>query len=302
MATKRWNLTEEISRAHLTQVFSGGACNILNADGILLRNTERDVINDWLTEKNIVFFDPQIHPDTHHVEYNYDIHHPLEFAARDAAKVNLYEVSPRTFGGISSLEIASDHFEHQEPMVIYYSDGYADKDEIPVHSKRGHPLFVPDNIYGSEQAMAAHYQEFVKNANHMRKYLLTFAQKMETLTVTFTNNPARGDIVITPHRMHAVEMFKAIVQAASNERVFVAFTGGEEARDEKRQPRFMVPKEPREMEMRTLLDQYVDEGNALRRAIADLVEISVYMRVVYTQKSVILALKEVLRITGHLSA
>ncbi len=298
MAKSRWKLTEEISRAHLTQVFSGGACNILNADGELLRNTERDTINDWLTEKNVVLFDPQIHPDTHGVEYNYDIHHPLEFAARDAAKVNLYEFSPRTFGGITSLEVAADHFKHHEPTVIYFSDGFADEDKIPSHSRKGHPLFVPDQIMSSEKAMQAHYQEFIKNANNMRKYLLTFAQQMETLTVTFGNNPAKGDIIVTPHRMHAVDMFKAVVQAASNERVFVTFTGDEDIRDSRGQPRFVVPDNPREVEMRTLLDQYVDEGNALRRAIAELVEISVYVRVVYTQKSVIQSLSEVLKVTG----
>jgi len=58
----RWSITQEIATAHRTQVFSGGACNILDGEGKLLRNGERDPINDWLTEKNIVFFDPQITP------------------------------------------------------------------------------------------------------------------------------------------------------------------------------------------------------------------------------------------------
>jgi len=34
--------------------------------------------------------------------------------------------------------------------------------------------------------------------------------------------------------------------------------------------------------MRALLDQYVDEGNELRRSIAELVSINVFVRVVYT--------------------
>ena len=45
-----------------------------------------------------------------------------------------------------------------------------------------------------------------------------------------------------------------------------------------------------------LLDQYVDEGNELRKAIAELVHVNVFTRVVYTQKSAILALEELLRI------
>ena len=298
MPEKRWNLTDEISKAHLTQIFSGGACNILNGEGKLLRNTERDSINAWLTSHDVVIFDPQIHPDTHGTEYDYEVHHPLELEARAAAKVNLYEVSPRTFGGITSFEIAADHFKQHEHMVIYYSDGNANQDMIPEHSSKGHPLFVPDAIFDNDAAMKAHYKEYIKNANNMRKYLLTFAKEMDSLGVSFSDNPAKGDVVVTPHRMHAVEMFKAVVMAASNERVFVTFTGGEDAQDTKGNPILISPENPREMEMHTLLDQYVDEGNALRRAIAELIEISVFVRVVYTQRSVLVALDEVLKLSG----
>lgn len=301
MATKNWSLTREMSKVHLTQVFSGGACNILNAEGRLLRNMERDEINDWLTEKGVTFFDPQIHPDTHGCEYQFEVHHPLEIAVREAAGVNLYEVSPRTFGGITSFEIAADHFKRKEPMVLYYSDGNSAYDIIPEHSPNGHPLFAPEGVFDNETAMKAHYKEFAKNANNMRKYMLHFAQEMETLSVSFSDNPAKGDIVITPYRMHAVEMFRAIVSAASHERVFVTFTGGDVAQDAKGNPIFILPENPREMEMRSLLDQYIDEGNALRRAIAELVEISVFVRVVYTQRSVRLALEEVLQLTNILS-
>ena len=46
-----WSVTTELSKADMTQVFSGGACNVLNEKGKLLRNQERDNINDWLTSK-----------------------------------------------------------------------------------------------------------------------------------------------------------------------------------------------------------------------------------------------------------
>jgi hypothetical protein len=297
---RAWTVTQEMSTVRQTLVFSGGACNILNASGELLRNTERDAINDWLTEQNITFFDPQIHPDTHGREYDYASDHKLEIAARTAAQINLYEVSPRTFGGITSLEIASDKFRWHEPMVIYFSDGDPTADQIPAHSEQGHPLFVPDGIDSSEAAVRAHYREFIKNGNNMRKYLMSFAREMNTLTVNFSDQVHDGDIVVTPERIHAAELFRAVVEAASNRRTFVTFTGGKAARDDKGNPLFILPENPPEVLLHALLDQYVDEGNALRRSIADLISISVYTRVVFTQKSAINALAEVLRARGVL--
>lgn len=298
MTQKQWNLVRDMSEVHQTQVFSGGACNILNEQGELLRNTERDTINDWLTEQGIKFFDPQIHPDTHGCEYDYHVHHGLEMAARVAAKVNLYEVSPRTFSGITGFEIAIDHFQWHEPTVIYYSDGFPEKDDLPAHSEKGHPLFMPDGIRESEKAMQAHYREFLKNGNNMRKYIMTFAREMETLTATFSNHPRRNDIVIDPDRMHAVDLLRAVVRANSNERVFVTFTGDADSRDERGNPKFILPDSPLEVETMALLDQYVDEGNELRRSIAELMEVSVFLRVVYTQKAAIQALSEMLHLIG----
>jgi hypothetical protein len=295
---KTWTLTHDMSQVSKTQVFSGGACNILNTEGQLLRNTERDAINDWLTQQGIYFFDPQIHPETHGREYDYAADHKLEVAARAAAQVNLYEVSPRTFGGITSLEIAWDQFRWQEPTVIYFSDGDAARDDLPAHSKQGHPLFVPDGIRENEAAMRAHYREFVKNGNNMRKYLMNFARQMDTLTINFSDQIHADDVVITPERIHAADLFRAVVQAASNRRTFVTFTGGRAARDDKGNPVFIVPPDPPEVQKMVLLDQYVDEGNELRRSIAELVSITVFTRVVYTQRSAILALEEVLRTRG----
>jgi hypothetical protein len=231
-----------------TQVFSGGACNILDARGQLLRNTERDVINDWLTQQGLYFFDPQIHPDTHDREYDFAVDHQLEMAARAVAQVNLYEVSPRTFGGITSLEIAADVFRWQEPMVIYFSDGIPDSDKIPQHSDKGHPVFVPDGLGESDTAALAHYHEFVKNGNNMRKYLMGFAQELDTLTVSFSDQTSPDDTVITPERIHAADIFRAVVKAASGQRIFVTFTGGPQARDSHGNPVFIAPNDPQEIE------------------------------------------------------
>jgi hypothetical protein len=298
----QWATFKDMSELARVRVFSGGACNIRDINGALLRNVERDHINKWLTEKEVLFYDPQIHPDTHEgKEYDFEEHHPLEIAARSHAYVNLYEVSPRTFGGATSLEIALDHYDVNKPTIIFFSDGNQRQDKIPQHTPEGYPEFVPYGIQTSQDARLAHYKEFVKNANRMRKYAMRFAQDLHALTITFNETSYEGDIAITPTRMHAADLFNAVNTAASGKRVIVNFTGGEDARDEQGNPIFQVPDNPAPVQMRLLLDQYVDEGNALRQAISDLVRINVFVRVVYTQRDVINALEDLLMLKGVLT-
>ncbi len=294
----RWNLVREMSDIDKISVFSGGACNIRDTHGNLLRNGERDEINDWLTKNDVLFYDPQIHPDTHGTSYNYEVHQPLEIAARQHAKVNLFEVSPRTFGGATSLEIAMDEFRYDQPTVIFFSDGNHARDVIPAHSTDGYPLFVPYGLNDNNTARLTHYKEFIKSGNRMRKYFMKFAEDLTALTVTFGDETFAGDIIITPTRMHAADLFRAVVQAASGQRTIVNFTGGEDAKDDKGYPLFKAPAEPLPAELATLLDQYLDEGNALRREIASLVRINVFSRVVYTQEAARYSLKDLLTITG----
>ena len=298
MATLRWNLINDLADAYKIQVFSGGACNIRNDEGKLLRNVERDDINDWLPSHNVIFHDPQIHPDTHGTEYTYELHHPLEIAAREAAHISLFEISPRTFGGVTSMEIALEEFAAQQPTIIFFSDGDNDIDVIPAHSKNGYPLFAPYGIKTSESARRAHYAEMIKNANRMRRYMLRFAEDLHALTVSFGQETFDGDVVITPQRIHAADMFEAVTNAAAGRRVVVNFTGGDKARDKKGNPIFIAPEYPNPVDLRMLLDQYIDEGNALRHRICDLVRINVYVRVVYTQRTAIQALEDLMRIKG----
>ncbi|MFP4321914.1 MAG: hypothetical protein ACLFTK_05615 [Anaerolineales bacterium] len=292
----RWNIKVDEVNATMTDVFSGGACNIRDENGALLRNRERDMINEWLQSLGVRFFDPQIHPDTHGEEYHYPKHSVVEMRAREAAQVNLYEISPRTFGGITSFEVAIDSFIAKEPTVIYYSDGDPSQDTLPPYSKDGHPLFKPLGIPDNPDARPAHYKEFIKNANNMRKYVLRFAEQMDALTVTFGEKSYEGDIVITPARMHAADMFQGIVHAARGHRVVINFTGGDTAQDKYGNPVMIVPQDLPEMHKRALLDQYIDEGNTLRRLIASMMEVSVFTRIVYTQQAAINALEELLRI------
>ena len=297
---KRWNLASDLSEIGETKVFSGGACNILDGTGKLLRNTERDKINDWLTENNIRLYDPQIHPDTHGREYQFDMDHVLEVAARHHALVSLYEISPRTFGGATSLEIAMDEFILDHATIIFFSDGKDHVDVIPDHSPQGFPLFVPYGLPRDPNAQEAHYKEMVKNANRMRKYLMRFAQDLSSLTITFNNRSLDSDIEITPFRMHAADIFEAVVTASGGKRVIVNFTGDNDSLDEQGNPVFLAPTNPPPVQRSLLLDQYIDEGNALRKAVSNLVKINVLVRVVYTQRDVINALEDLMRVKNVL--
>lgn len=296
MAIKHWNLVSTVTEAGRCKVFSGGACNILDAKGNLLRNTERDHINDWLTQRGIPFYDPQIHPDTHGREYDYELDHKLELAVRAAARLNLFEVSPRTFCGVTSIEIAVDQFKFDHPTIIFFSDGSQHRDVVPKHSPKGHPLFVPYGINDNDEARRAHYAECVKNANRMRQYLVMYAKELGALSINFSDQAYEGDVVITPYRIHAVDIFEAIVRAADGKRVNVTFTGGDAARDARGYPLFLAPKHPKAVDLETILDQYVDEGDALRRTICERTGINVFNRVVYTQNAVISAIEELMKV------
>lgn len=298
VSVSKWNLLKDLKDVDNVMVFSGGACNIRDAAGNRLRNAERDEINAWLTRNDILFYDPQIHPETHGTTYNHDVHQPLEVAARQSAKINLFEISPRTFGGATALEIAVDEFRYNDPCIIFFSDGNHEKDIIPAHSTDGYPLFVPYGIGDNDGARMEHYKEFIKSANRMRKYLMHFAEDLSALTITFGEQTFEGDVVITPTRMHAADFFRAVVRAASGHRTIMNFVGGEDARDEQGYPLFIAPEKPRPAELKTYLDQYTDEANALRRAVAELVRINVFSRVVFTQRAAIDALKDLLRVRG----
>lgn len=290
-----WKWAQSLETARQVKVFSGGACNIRDASGALLRNSERDKVNDWLTQRGVLFYDPQIHPDTHGCEYDYDVHHRLEQAARSAAGVNLFEVSPHTFCGVTSIEVAVEVFSLEKPTIIFFSDGHDDIDLMPAHSPSGYPLFVPKGLRDSQAAMRSHYNEMIKNANRMRQYLLLFAEQLGALTLSFSERAYEGDIVIRPDHVDAARLFEAVVHAASGKRTNVNFLGGAAARDERGVPKMVIPENPPEMIMRAYLDQYVDEGNELRQAICKLVHINVFMRVVFTQEAAIHALDNLLR-------
>ncbi len=295
---KHWLMPKTIDTADTVKVFSGGACNILDIDGNLIRNLERDDINDWLTTQGIMFFDPQIHPDTHGTEYIFEVHYPMEQAARKNSKVHLYEISPNTFGGVTALEIASSLFHYNHPKIIYFSDGSSRTDRIPPHSREGYPLFMPHGLHSQEAITKAHYREMIKNAASMRKYLIKFAEDLDSLTINFSNQSFDGDVVITPDQIHAVDMFQAMVDASSGKRTTMVFSDDEKYCDDKGNPIFVAPEDPAPEELKYWVDTYYEEGNLLRRRLCNLIRVNVYLRIVFTHDIAIQEMRNILHDVG----
>ena len=162
-----------------------------------------------------------------------------------------------------------------------------------IFGRQSLPFGMLMRLHKSNEANLAHYKEMQKNANNMRKFLMHIARDMDGLTTTFSNNP-NSSYQITADRMHAADLFEAVVRALSGERIFINFPAGDQYRDTHGNPCFICPENPRSAELHSWLDQYVDEGNALRKRIAELIGVNVFVRVVYTQKSAILALEELM--------
>ena len=289
-----WTVIRDTAMVRYTQVFLGGACKLIDDGGEFIRNSSRDSICNWLTQKDIRFFDTQLFSDTDSCEYDYRNYFKLVEMAREQAVVNFYEISPRNFGALTALEIFVDHLHHNKPMVIFFSSG-SQEDRIPDHTDRGYPLFVPYGIHYNENSSKANYKELVTVANNMRDYTLRIARQWGSLTITFSGRAGPNDIVLTPDRIHASDILTGIVLAGEGQRVFVHFDDATTNRDEKGNPLINLPTHPREMEMHALLDQYVDEGNELRKRVSELVRNNAYVRIVYSVRAAILALEELLQ-------
>lgn len=158
-----------------TVVFSGGACNIITADGKKARNTGRDELNAWLDTLDVAFFEPQIHEDTHGRGYDYDIDGPAEQAARKAAKVTLYELAPDTMGGVTCLEVLRDAMSGKTVVIWLSGDKF---------DAKGRPVFAP-NIYvaTTEDLAAVHLGQYVENGTKLRQNLLAFTKGLPNVTV-----------------------------------------------------------------------------------------------------------------------
>lgn len=173
------------TEAGRTVVFSGGACNAITPTGTLGRNTARDSLNAWLDEKGIPLFDPQIHPETHGRDYDYDQDGPAEQAARAAATVTLYQIGDETQAAVTCMEIVRDALTRKQ-LVIWLS-GSTDA--------KNRPLFAPAGSPQSDNpVVAAHIAEYLKNGTNVRKNVVAFVSGLPNVTVVRTEEDAKRAI------------------------------------------------------------------------------------------------------------
>lgn len=283
----RTTLTLSVEAARLARVFTGGASNIIDATGQNVRNPLRDQLHWELTQANIAFYDPQVHPSTHGESYSFEKHGPIEQAAREAA-LPLYEMSPLTFCGVTAFEIAMDHQSRRKAMVVWFSNGVEGSIDWPAHDDQGNPRFTPLGL-DNPAVQQVHLQQMVRNANSVRRYFLEFARQVG-LPVTFeeTDTAPRGAIWISESKMHVVEMLQALSAHLRGEKVSVHFDGVETSK-----PIMNVdPSALTNGKARKYLAHYIDEGNALRREICQLLSVNVMTRVVFTSQAAVDAVFE----------
>jgi hypothetical protein len=175
--TTRWQNLLNGPDAARTGVFSGGACNAIDAVGDKVRNVGRDALNDWLNEQGILFFDPQIHEDTHGRGYDYDIDGPAEQQARQVAKVTLYEVTPDTLGGVTCLEVLRDVLSDKQ-VVLWFSG------PSEAFDAKGRAKFTPAIDLSNVDGLAAiHLAQYVDAGTKLRANLMAFIKGRDNVII-----------------------------------------------------------------------------------------------------------------------
>lgn len=173
MEGKLWSHLLVGNEAGNTKLFSGGACNVIRL-GKIVRNTGRDELNAWLSAKGIYFFDPQIHPDTHGRDYEWEIDGPAEQTARSVAQVTLYELRSDTMCAVTCEEILVDAYSGKR-LIIWLN---GDKDS------KGNLLFSPDGIESFLPPVAeAYLKDYIGAGNKLRKNLITFVKMLSNVTI-----------------------------------------------------------------------------------------------------------------------
>lgn len=113
-----------VEQGIMPEVLMGGACATVTTEGVV-RNTGRDPIGVWLTNKGISFFEVQIHPTTHGREYDWNLDCAKERLVRQMALVRLYEIRPDTISGVTHEEIFDDHTKKRRTIVWFNGEGFA---------------------------------------------------------------------------------------------------------------------------------------------------------------------------------
>lgn len=127
--------SEMMAAGEMPLIFTGGACNIQAPKGPI-RNPGRDPLAKWLDAHNWSYFDPQIHPVTHGRDYKWEIDGPQETRARELAHLRIYEITDKTIGAVSALEIMDDARRGRKSIVWFNEGqtfapiGLGDRDEL----------------------------------------------------------------------------------------------------------------------------------------------------------------------------
>lgn len=174
------------SDASRSVVFAGGTSNVMTAAGDLTRNTARDGIHALLAQLAVPFYDPQIHPETHGRDYNYDVDGPAEQAARAASKLTVYELGGGAQGCVTAMEIISDAAAGKN-LLVWLNTPAADGKGL---------AFTPalDLATIADKAALGHAKEYIKNGTNLRKSLKSFLAKYPSVTVVSSEAEALSAI------------------------------------------------------------------------------------------------------------
>jgi len=160
-------------------IFCGGSSNYIDENGVGQRGIGRDYLNRLFDadkdidgdgksdDDSIVFYDPQIHLDTHGREYNYNIDGPTEALARDLSEIAIYEIANTTVSFVTMMEIIRDVAKGKK-IVFWMGDKF-----IP----------IKPNHEGDKDKLAkileVHLATFFKAESSARSYFMKFAKQFK---------------------------------------------------------------------------------------------------------------------------
>jgi len=160
-------------------IFSGGSSNYIDENGEDQRGTGRDYLNQLFDEDSdidgdgksdngsIVFYDPQIHEDTHGRKYDYAIDGPTEALARDLSEIAIYEIANTTLSFVTMMEIIRDVAKGKK-VVFWMSDEF-----IPIKPNNESDRAKLSKIF------EVHLASFSKAEKNVRSYFMKFARQFK---------------------------------------------------------------------------------------------------------------------------
>lgn len=179
---ENWKVTtsEMMLTGVMPEIVLAGACNLIAPDGSTVRNTGRDGIGEWLSEREISFFEVQIHPDTHAGRgYDYTLDGPAEKKARRGAKIRVYEIRPEAISGVTFLEILDDKANGRTSIVWFNGAGFE-----PEGLGNRKAIKANEELKNRVGPLIhAHLEAYANSGGQMRAELQQFIEDAPTITV-----------------------------------------------------------------------------------------------------------------------